>query len=94
MEDEDQSDDEEHDGQNKKCDHTYLGMILEDNSGYLNMVQEEEKNCGVCEKKIDSAFYRCNTCIFEYVCCKGCYGKSILDDRRKRSPKKKLKYDC
>jgi hypothetical protein len=57
MEDEEKSD-EEGVNERKICDHTYLGMSLEDSSGYLNMIQDEERNCGVCAKEIDSAFYR------------------------------------
>ena len=91
MDDEEESDEEGLD-EKRICDHTYLGMSLEDSSGYLNMIQDEERNCGVCAKEIDSAFYRCNTCIFEYVCCKECYGISLEENKRKRSPKKNVKY--
>jgi hypothetical protein len=77
----------------KKCDHTYLGLRLEDNHDYLAVLEDEGKKCGACDKDITTDFYRCNTCMFEYVCCNKCYGKSIDENKRKRSPKKNSKYD-
>ena len=91
MEDDDESDEEL--GQTKICDHTYLGLRLEDNHDYLAVLEDEGKKCGACDQDITTDFYRCNTCSFEYVCCNGCYGISMAENKRRRSPKKNKKYE-
>ena len=75
----------------KQCDHTYLGMILEDNKDWLKKIKEEGVSCGGCGDMISKPFYRCKICMFQYVWCQACYSKSV-EIKRKRLSKRK-QYD-
>ena len=73
----------------RDCDHTYLGLIKEDNNQWVLKMKEDEKLCNECSTLIDKVFFRCNTCSFGYVCCSMCYGKGISSFKAKRVVKAK-----
>ena len=52
----------------------------------------DARNCDECCGLIVDTFYRCETCSFDYVCCKECYKEERLNNKKKRTVKRK-EYD-